>query len=65
LFESAIDGALAEVDGGIDPGVVAFSPGVEGEVVVEGAGEVAAIDAGAEVEALDDVRRVSRNSRWE
>jgi hypothetical protein len=54
LPDGAVDGALAQVDGDFDPGVVAFSPGVEGEVFVEAAGEIAAVDAGAQMEALDD-----------
>ena len=54
LLQGAFDGALAEVEGGFDPGVVGFAEGIEGEVVGQGAREVAAVDAGAEVEALDD-----------
>ena len=33
LLDGAVDGALAKVDGDFNPGVIAFSPGVEGEVV--------------------------------
>ena len=54
LFQGALDGALAQVKGSIDPDVIGFAEGVEGEVIGQRAREITAVDAGAEVETLND-----------
>ncbi len=55
-LEGALDGRLAELDGGLDPGVVGLAEAHQGGVGVEGKDEEAEIDAAVGEEAADQAR---------